>query len=721
VVPALFRRLAESIAEDERLDTIRIVRLGADVSDWSDFDRFRRICGPHARFMVGLSMTEGAFVHWFVNENVRATSPRLPIGRPLPDAGVTIVDEDGRETPNGEVGEIVIASRYLALGYWRDSELTARKFSIDPSDPQVRIFKTGDLACRRADGLLELAGRRDHRIKLHGHRIELGEIESALRACAGVRDAAAVVRRNAAGLPQSIVAYVELLPGATGLLPRHVSATLTQVLPRPMRPAAVFIMPELPRLASHKVDRVRIAEIDSRRPTAERSADPLVDAVAKVFETVLGVEGATAHDNLPSLGGNSLHTVDVAVSLERRFGVAVPIETFQAAQTIGELAQWIATARAGISQQPAQGPAKREVQSRHAQAPHEEAAANRTASAGDNELREADMPASDFEDAFADGRDSRFDMREISRLATEIRTSFRQQRSPAYSTQPLDKWMVAFKLMFRAGKLEVIEHGARHLYAHYPTFAYAQDMCSFFERLLPAGNQLPFRDDPTRDVQIVKRENADTALLLFCGRAHSLGMPLMASHRWLGLLPASLVYLRDFERSHYLAGVRSLGANREETLRSLRDLVRSLGAQRILCYGNSGGVFAALQYGLELGADRVLAISGMTNLSVEFNAHLRHARSTSRLDKVFPDAPKDLRQQYSAAERTPRVLLSYGEHNWDDRLHAEHLRGVPGVTLRPIDDFASHNPTMELVRRRQFQDLLDWLVAPTKCQAADAA
>jgi pimeloyl-ACP methyl ester carboxylesterase len=155
-----------------------------------------------------------------------------------------------------------------------------------------------------------------------------------------------------------------------------------------------------------------------------------------------------------------------------------------------------------------------------------------------------------------------------------------------------------------------------------------------------------------------------------------------------------------------------LGNDRAATVQSLRDLARSLGARRILCYGNSGGAFAALHYGLDLAAEAVVAVAGRTNQAPEFNAQLQFARSVDRVETAFPGMATDLRQLYLAAERRPRVLASYGEHNWDDRLHAEYLRGVPGVTLQPIEDFMGHNAAMELVRRGQFQDLLDWLVAP---------
>src|SRR5262249_30021258 len=97
----------------------------------------------------------GQFCNWFVDDRVRTTSPRLPIGRANPDMRIMIVGEDGRPVADGETGEFVIAGRYLAQGYWQDADLTAHKFTVDPTDPAIRTYKTGDWGRQRPDGLFE--------------------------------------------------------------------------------------------------------------------------------------------------------------------------------------------------------------------------------------------------------------------------------------------------------------------------------------------------------------------------------------------------------------------------------------------------------------------------------------------------------------------------------------------------------------------------------------
>src|SRR5262249_21259351 len=185
MVSVLLRRIAELLRPGERLASVRVMGLGSQRVDWSDFDVFRRCCSPEAFLIVGIGATEcgGNFCHWFVDERLRTAGGRLPIGRVLPDASVTIADDDGRPVDQGDVGELVVASRSLALGYWRDPDLTTSVFNVDPADRGIRIFRTGDMGRMRPDGLLEFAGRDDQQIKLRGHRIELGEIEFGLAGC----------------------------------------------------------------------------------------------------------------------------------------------------------------------------------------------------------------------------------------------------------------------------------------------------------------------------------------------------------------------------------------------------------------------------------------------------------------------------------------------------------------------------------------------------------
>jgi acyl carrier protein len=170
-----------------------------------------------------------------------------------------------------------------------------------------------------------------------------------LRACQGVSDGAVVVRRNAAGVPRAIAAHVELQPETRGLLPRHVRAMLAQLLPKYTMPATIHLIDALPRLPNLKIDRVRLAAVDAEQASrpVEPDRDALVAAVARIFEDELEVGGATADDNVFSLGGDSLQAITIAVALEKQFGFRLPVDDEPV--TIGELAARIAASQAGES------------------------------------------------------------------------------------------------------------------------------------------------------------------------------------------------------------------------------------------------------------------------------------------------------------------------------------------------------------------------------------
>ena len=345
-VPTVFRRVVGAMGPGERLDSVRLVRLSGDRSEWSDFDAFRRATGPGALFGVNLGSTEvsSTYAHWFVDEAARTAGGRLPVGRLMRGLELLVEGPAGEPVPEGEVGEFVVRGRHLARGYWRDIKATADAFATDAEDPEARIFRTGDLGLRRPDGLLEFFGRKDHQIKLRGHRIDPTEVEAALRGCSGVADAVVVVRRSPSGAVRCLVAYVEPMSEVRGLLARHVRAMARRVLPEHALPSLIELVTALPRLANFKPDRLALERVDADRLASGQSQldDPLTRTIAEAFEEVIGVSDVTAQDNLLSLGGDSLMAVEVMLALERRLGRSMPKHVFAASQTIAELSAWAA-------------------------------------------------------------------------------------------------------------------------------------------------------------------------------------------------------------------------------------------------------------------------------------------------------------------------------------------------------------------------------------------
>ncbi len=187
------------------------------------------------------------------------------MGYVTPDHEVTLHDDDDAPVPTGEVGEIVIKSRYIALGYWKNEEATRAKFSPAPDDPAARIFRTGDLGRFRPDGLMELIGRKDRQIKVRAQRVEPAEIEMVIRNHPAVRDAAVIARRS--GDNYAIIAYVVAEAGAA-LTGKALAEFLATRLTDAMRPREIHFLASIPMLGNFKQDILALEEIDRRNAGA---------------------------------------------------------------------------------------------------------------------------------------------------------------------------------------------------------------------------------------------------------------------------------------------------------------------------------------------------------------------------------------------------------------------------------------------------------------------
>ena len=669
--PTMLRHLVQALRPGERLDALRTVVLGGERVDWGDVDAVRRGCGPRTGLWVHLGATECWTLHsqWRVDERVRADGARLPVGGPMPGRRVTLVGEDGRPVRDGEWGEILVSSPHLALGYWREPALTAAAFGTDPDDPASRTYRTGDVARRRPDGLIDFEGRKDQQIKLYGRRIEPGEVEAALRACPGVRDAAVVVRRDAAGAPLALSAYVELLPGTQGLEPRHLSAMAAARLPRFMRPAQVTVLPELPWLPNFKIDRRRLQAIDAERASATPpEAGAGAQKVMRAFEAALGRRAMTAQDSLVSLGGDSMQAVALALELERRCGLTLEDGDVDPARTIAEWSDMVRAVR---------GPA--------APGPAEAASPD------------PQTPA----------------------LMAQIAQAHAAGRPLEMSGRPAQHWTAAAHALLSAGRFDLALWTLTQMRQAFPGLRVAKTLAKLMRAMPPQTVQPILQEDPHGRLHVAPRPGAGATLVVFGGGGEAgSGLPLTMLQRWLGLLDANLVYLRPFDEDFYLGGLSPFGEGRQAMLNGLRDLAGRLGAPRILCLGESMGGFAAIGCGLELGAEAVLALGPLTIAGADFNRSGPAMRR--RLRRAYPDAGLDLRPTWLAAARRPRLLIAYAEDNWDDRLHAERMQGLPGVELRPQAGRSGHLIGREMMQQGRFLPLLHDAFDPPPAQGAPA-
>lgn len=264
-----------------------------------------------------------------------------PIGRPIGNVRIHILDSQGRETGIGIPGEICIGGVALARGYLNRPELTRERFVPDPfSAPGARLYRTGDRGRVRSDGVIEYLGRADFQIKLRGNRIELGEIEAVMRRYAGVRDAVAIVSGTSAR-DQKIVLFVTSAAGPldADALRRHAGAHL----PSYMVPAGIVELPSLPLSVNGKLDRRALADIEPPQAPA-RSAPPRNEAerrVSSVWRRVLDRAEIGIHDNFFEVGGNSLLLVQVHVRLHDAFERQLTLMDMFRMPTIASLAAYL--------------------------------------------------------------------------------------------------------------------------------------------------------------------------------------------------------------------------------------------------------------------------------------------------------------------------------------------------------------------------------------------
>jgi amino acid adenylation domain-containing protein len=331
--PTAFRQLAAA-AEDADYPglALRTVVFGGEALDPATLGSWVGGYGIRRPALVNMYGITETTVHVTVRPLTLAdlSGSLSPIGRPLADLRVHVLDADMNEVPDGTEGEMYVGGPGVARGYLNRPELTEQRFVPDPfGAPGERLYRSGDLAVRREDGELEYRGRIDHQVKLNGFRIELGEIERALLDQPGVRAAACVLREDTPGLPR-LVGYVVPAPGQEEPRPDQLREALGVRLPAHMLPAVVIPLAELPLTGNGKLDRDRLPTPESLRtvsslPGATGPRTPAERTLATVWRQVLGVPGPGVDDNFFALGGDSLRAVRVA-ALAREAGLPVSVE-----------------------------------------------------------------------------------------------------------------------------------------------------------------------------------------------------------------------------------------------------------------------------------------------------------------------------------------------------------------------------------------------------------
>lgn len=330
--PGAFRHLRHLLFGGEAVDPKRV--------------RAVRQHAPPARLLHVYGPTESTtFASWHLVTDVPADAPTVPIGRPIANTRIYLLDRWLQPVPVGVAGQIYIGGPGLARGYLNQPELTAEKFVPNPFEPGGRLYKTGDLARFRPDGHLEFIGRADGQVKIRGFRVEPGEIECALAAHPAVGQTIVLAREDDRSVGRQLVAYLTLKSGNAGQALAGIRQYLKEKLPSYMVPAHLVLLPRMPLNANGKVDRNALPPLQGNRlesaPRLHPPRNPTEEKLVALWKEVLGLDDVGVRDNFFDLGGHSLLAVRLFSGIEREFGKKLPLATLFRCPTVEHLAQRI--------------------------------------------------------------------------------------------------------------------------------------------------------------------------------------------------------------------------------------------------------------------------------------------------------------------------------------------------------------------------------------------
>jgi len=352
-VPAVLRALMMGATDHQQeFQSIRRIRVGGDRILPQDIELFFSTCSQDCRIQASYSSTETTATYYEVPRVPEKRTAMVAAGYLHSGVSYRIEPNEADDIASIDEGELVIKSPYVALGYWRDGRIEAGAIENDPDDPKARVFHTGDLVRQRADGLLEIIGRKDRQVKINGKRVEPAELELCLRRLSGILDAAIITVSDAD--QQRLIAFVVEAPDATplrdGIDPiRHY---LRDHLPSSLQPTRLHRIQRIPRLPSGKQDQTALLSIDEEVKGKEDAQingthsfssekDPNLSIIAKEWQNVLGKTAYRSDRTWDECGGDSLALIKLVFLLESAVGYSLKISDFQPDMTQRDMAKLI--------------------------------------------------------------------------------------------------------------------------------------------------------------------------------------------------------------------------------------------------------------------------------------------------------------------------------------------------------------------------------------------
>ncbi len=336
-VPTVFQHLVETGVP---FPSLRIIRLEGDQVHHHHIEAYRKHFGAQCVLVNGMGATEtGLTRQYFIDHDMELAGGLIPIGYPTDDMETILIDEFGIEVTAGQIGEIAVRSRYLALGYWNRPSLTSERFRRPNGAKGKRTYRTGDFGRFRTDGCLEYLGRRDYQIKIRGRRVDLQQIEREIRALPSVVDAVVVSHPSEAG-DTRLVGYVVAVnsPPTSSALRR----ALAETLPTRMIPTAFVVLDEIPVDDNGKIRRRDLPTPSNARPSQDTPfvspRDNVERALVEICGSLLGITTVGAEDDLFDLGFDSLLLLRLLAKVNDEFSQDLSSGVFLNVRTIAQLA-----------------------------------------------------------------------------------------------------------------------------------------------------------------------------------------------------------------------------------------------------------------------------------------------------------------------------------------------------------------------------------------------
>ena len=350
---SLFRQLLYYLPEGDNLSFLRFVVVGGQTLYLHDVKSFEKKFSPASLLLNRLAMSEaGGLTYLFIDRAKDIAGEVVPVGYPIEDKNLSILDSQGNKVKEGEKGEIAVKSRYLSPGYWNNEKLTEKKFLPDPQGGSKRIYLTGDFGRMLQNNCLVHIGRNDLAVKIRGYRVEVGAIEIALHALDCIKECIVIAFDEKISGEKRLAAYVVTAPDFA-LNVSAIRKKLGASLPHYMIPSIFQFLERLPLAHTGKIDKQAL--MDPQEQLNKRDAhcrviqSPIEENLSNIWKQTIGINTVGLDEDFFDVGGDSLQLMSIYTQIEKKFKISLSDVALAECNTIKKLARYIAQENTAIA------------------------------------------------------------------------------------------------------------------------------------------------------------------------------------------------------------------------------------------------------------------------------------------------------------------------------------------------------------------------------------